>query len=266
MSYILDALKKADADREREAAVVPDLYAQADAERGARAAARAPAWVLPAGALGVVALATVSWWWMRTAPDDPAPAASVTQAPTPAPMPMPKPMPMPAPVTAAAMTPPALQPAVPAAPPPMQVALPPPTPAPAFMAAPAPRPAPARAPAAAPTAAAAAVPDPAPARAPVNAPTAPTPVAAGKPTPQAPQGAETRLPTLAELPADLRSQLPALSVGGSMYSPAAASRMVVLNGQVFREGDKPVDGLAIEQIRLKSTVLVFRGVRFELSH
>ena len=46
MSYILDALKKADADRERDAAAVPDLYAQADAARGARAAARPAGWQL----------------------------------------------------------------------------------------------------------------------------------------------------------------------------------------------------------------------------
>ena len=72
--------------------------------------------------------------------------------------------------------------------------------------------------------------------------------------------------TLAELPADLRAQLPALTVGGSVYSPAAASRIVILNGQVFREGDQPVEGLTVEQIGLKSTVLVFKGVRFELKH
>ena len=71
---------------------------------------------------------------------------------------------------------------------------------------------------------------------------------------------------LAELPPEIRSQWPALVVGGSVYSPKAASRIVILNGQVFREGDRPLDGLAVEQIRLKSTVLVFRGYRIELKH
>ena len=63
-----------------------------------------------------------------------------------------------------------------------------------------------------------------------------------------------------------RAKLPALVVGGSMYSPNARTRMVILNGQVFREGDKPVDGLSVEAIGIKSTVLAFRGVRFELKH
>ena len=75
-----------------------------------------------------------------------------------------------------------------------------------------------------------------------------------------------RLPTLAELPAEVRGQMPALTVGGSVYSPQAASRIVILNGQVFREGDKPIDGLTVEQIGLRSTVLAFRGTRFELKH
>ena len=64
----------------------------------------------------------------------------------------------------------------------------------------------------------------------------------------------------------MRSKLPALVVGGSMYSPNARSRMVILNGQVFREGDKLAEGLSVERIGLKSTVLAYRGVRFELNH
>ena len=50
MSYILDALKKADADREREAAAVPNLHAQGDAAFGP-ASARPAGWLL----LGIAA-------------------------------------------------------------------------------------------------------------------------------------------------------------------------------------------------------------------
>jgi general secretion pathway protein B len=74
------------------------------------------------------------------------------------------------------------------------------------------------------------------------------------------------VPALAELPADVRAQLPTLVVGGSVYSTSAASRIVILGGQVFREGDRPADGLVVEQIGLKATVLSFRGQRFELKH
>ena len=95
-----------------------------------------------------------------------------------------------------------------------------------------------------------------------TAPPAPAPA----PAPSASAAAATRIYALAELPPEIRSQWPALVVGGSVYSPKAASRIVILNGQVFREGDRPLDGLAVEQIRLKSTVLVFRGYRIELKH
>jgi len=42
--------------------------------------------------------------------------------------------------------------------------------------------------------------------------------------------------------------------------------MVILSGQVFREGDSPAPGLTVVQIGPKSTVLAFRGQRFELKH
>ena len=89
---------------------------------------------------------------------------------------------------------------------------------------------------------------------------------APRPAPAASASTGERLLALTELPPNIRSQLPALVVGGSVYSPSPASRIVILNGQVFREGDQPADGLSVEQIRLKSTVLAFRGVRFELRH
>ena len=208
MSYILDALKKADADRERDAAAVPDLYAQADAARGARAAARPAGWLLLGLGAGGLVLAVLAWRWFSAAPVDAAPPAPITQAPAA--------LPVTAPPVPAIATPAVLAPAV------------------------------------SPPAAAA----PARERAPAKS-TTPASAAAA---------AEARLATLAELPPDVRRQLPVLVVGGSVYSPNAASRMVILNGQVFREGDKPVEGLSVEQIRLKSTVLAFRGQRFELKH
>jgi general secretion pathway protein B len=72
------------------------------------------------------------------------------------------------------------------------------------------------------------------------------------------------LPSFAELPEALRKELPALSVGGAMHSTVRAQRMLVLNGQVLHEGDSPQPGLVLEEIRLKSAVLNLKGQRFEL--
>ena len=251
MSYILDALRKADAERARDAAAVPDLYAQGDAaDEGARAPSQGLKWMLLA--LLAVLLAGLAWAWLgaarvepvRLAEPDRSPAPVAAQAPPPAPS-------MPHTVDAPAVPLPTSRttdaPAVPPTSPPALQAQPPLQPRPA-----------ARSPQS--TAAV---------NAPAHVSTAPTPPSARAPKPSPGASAAGPAPpaiSLAELPADLRAQLPALVVGGSVYSPAAASRIVILNGQVFREGDQPVEGLTVEQIGLKSTVLVFRGVRFELKH
>lgn len=81
MSYILDALRRADAERERGA--VPGLHSQ-PATPAPAAAAPAPqrsAWIVAAAALAVVALGGAVWWSaQRPSP----PAAVVAQAPAPA--------------------------------------------------------------------------------------------------------------------------------------------------------------------------------------
>jgi general secretion pathway protein B len=59
--------------------------------------------------------------------------------------------------------------------------------------------------------------------------------------------------------------MPRLSVGGSIYSETPSARMVILNGQVYHEGDKPAADTVLEQIRLKSAVLSYRGERFEIA-
>jgi len=68
-----------------------------------------------------------------------------------------------------------------------------------------------------------------------------------------------------DLPPGVRSQLPRLAVGGAIYSETPSARMVILNGQVWHEGEKPAADTVIEQIRLKSAVLNFRGQRYEVA-
>lgn len=82
-------------------------------------------------------------------------------------------------------------------------------------------------------------------------------------TPPAPSAPAPRLRTLAELPADVRARVPQLSFGGSVYSEVPAQRLVILNGQVLREGDAIVDGVWLEQIRPHSAVIRVGEQRFE---
>ena len=64
----------------------------------------------------------------------------------------------------------------------------------------------------------------------------------------------------------MRRELPALAFGGASYSHDAASRMVIFNGRVFHEGDTVAPQLVLQQIKLKSAVLAFKGYRYELEY
>ena len=77
---------------------------------------------------------------------------------------------------------------------------------------------------------------------------------------------EERVYAVAELPAQIRSQLPTLTVGGASYSESPASRMLILNGQLYHEGDKLAPELTLQQIQLRRAVLSFRGYRYAISY
>jgi general secretion pathway protein B len=255
MSYILDALRKAEAERER--GNVPNLHAQ-PAFAGARpstAPAKSRAWlvVLVLAALLMLAAALVGYLlWGRGPANDAALATARPNAPVAL-----------APPAAAPTTPPAAMPGT-ATPAPVAQA-PVATAAPAATSrtlAPMPTtPAPATPTAAAPAAATAAT-----VRKPRTASAEPAAAATSLPAPAVASAAaaEERVYAMAELPDNIRQQLPALSVGGSMYSSSAASRLVIINGQVLHEGERITPDLTVQQIKQKSAVLSTKGYRFTL--
>ena len=51
-----------------------------------------------------------------------------------------------------------------------------------------------------------------------------------------------------------------------MHSANPANRMLILNGQVFHEGDQVTPDLVLEQIKLKSAVLVYKGQRYSINY
>jgi len=91
MSYILDALRRADAERERDPARGIHAQPAAGAQAGGRH--RVPAWAWPAGLLLVVAAAGVATWQRTSVPAPmlqaaaPAPVAATAVAPAAAVMP-----------------------------------------------------------------------------------------------------------------------------------------------------------------------------------
>jgi general secretion pathway protein B len=226
VSLILDALRKADAERERGS--VPSLHSQPvvppSAEAPPRARAR-PNWLWIA--LGIaVGLAGAAAWVMlgRDAPQSGAPTA---QAPAP---------------PGASATPP-VAPAPPSATSPA-VAIAPASPSSAAVAEPAPWPQPEERKAAA---------------RPEAKGDAPVRVIGN-----VPPAAEPQIYTREQLPPEIRAALPQFAIGGSMYSPSPAARSLIVNGQLYREKDRLTPDLTLEEVKLKAAVFSFRGYRFEV--
>ena len=95
-----------------------------------------------------------------------------------------------------------------------------------------------------------------------------TPMTGTQPAPASPNNGlrGTEIQPLSALPDSLRRNLPPLVFGGAMHSDNAASRMLVINNNVYREGAEPAPGLVLEEIRLKSAVFRFQGQRFSVNY
>lgn len=281
MSYILDALQRADAERGR--GNVPGLHARQlptalEEAATARTGLRGP--LVWGGLLVLVLAATVAGLWMWRSPASPsAPVAMATASqPAPAATPVASP-PLPAAVPAVPAAPaapvaPVVSPAAPTAP----IATPPaalaPS-APASVGAPsapsatvqaaavartAPQPAATAPPAASDTPVT-------PAVAPASA--TPAPRAATAPASTSPAGgsaAPAEAPLLSGLPEDLRRQIPALVITGVVHADNPAQRLLVVNNQVLTQDGQLGPDLVLETIGSRHSVFRFRGTRFRVAN
>jgi general secretion pathway protein B len=276
MSYILDALKKADAERERGS--VPGLHSQPQASQTdddePLRDTRPLMWVGAGVAITVIALLSWQLWSRGPAAPEPAPAGDDVKlaqgqplGATPSP-PSPS-LPPPQADARPGAAPEGVGPA-PGAAPPTQVAAPQTTHTPGL-----PVPPPASPPAA---------------KTPTRQPSETTTSdAAGKASRDArgtasaaghasskdakePAGsppnspAQAHVPTLSELPDDVRRELPQMVVGGAMYADTPSTRMLVINSQVLHEGDQAAPGVVLQEIRLKSAVFSYRGLRYSIAY
>lgn len=256
MSYILDALKRADAERER--GHVPGLHTRTPPELGAPAAASSRlvqrGRLIALGAL--LALGAVLGWWLRAtppvAPVVPA-AAPATQAPAAQNSPIPseliqQPQPQGSRQNVASETAPPVLPILSPPPAPAKAAAAPPPTMPAADAQPAPS-------------------DPASAEATQknNSTPAPSGAPATSATVAAPNAAAA-VQSFAELSPEARTRLPAVNVSGSTYSKNPALRMLIVNGKVVQEGGEIAPGLSLEAIEPRSAVLNHQGLRYRIGY
>lgn len=227
MSYILDALRKADAERERGA--VPSIHTQSrrmpdfdDEDPGH--ARGIPSWAWLVLGLSLAALLAGGWWQFGASSEPAAVAAASSTPPLPA-------LPVTPPVS-----PPSLE-------------------------------APSRA-----------MPVPQRQQSAEGPKNLPSPPKAVPPRPRAmpPKAApavaaaaeklldQTQVVKFAALNPALKRELPTMTLGGAMYSPDARARMVIINGQVKREGEDVAPGLTVRRIRANTVVFEYKGQLFEM--
>ena len=243
MSYILEALKKAQAERQLGSA--PTIHAlpiqAAPPERAG--AGKAPLAIALTAAV-VAATGAGVMWWRQATPVAPPLAASAVVAPAPIaqapPAPVPLQMQPQAPVQIEPQAPVQIQPQ-----PQRQATL-----APSALAV-APKPAPVKNRAPAPT--------PAPTTA-----AAPPAVAAAPPGPS-PAAPEENLPMLRDLPESQRSGVPQVTFGGYMYSPNPADRLLLIDKTLRHEGEEVAPGLVLEKLLPKAAVMNYRGTRYRVA-
>lgn len=84
--------------------------------------------------------------------------------------------------------------------------------------------------------------------------------------PAAPAASATSAAGGQGLSAEQRRRLPPLKIGGSMYSEERSSRMLVVNEQLLREGDRAAGGVVLERIGPSAAQFSFEGRRFELPY
>jgi general secretion pathway protein B len=227
MSFILDALRKSEHERQRQ--TEPGI---ADIRTGTGARSGFPVWAVALGCLLLLNVIVVIVLVFRS---NSTPAAAPTVAAAAAP----------APTTVATS---AVAPST-AGPAPNPASTPTPTP-------PAPVPQ-QQLPAAAPAPGPQAAPEPAPAEADPTLRPPPAPVVA------VPDDSYENLPTLGDV-ASHGTSIPELHLDLHVYASRPADRFVFLNTRKYREGGKTPEGTTVERITPDGVVLNHHGVRFLL--
>jgi general secretion pathway protein B len=81
------------------------------------------------------------------------------------------------------------------------------------------------------------------------------------PTPPAATPEEV-VPTLRELPESIQREIPQLSVGGYIYSKNPADRSILINQKLLREGDQVTPDLKLEKMTATGVILSYKGYRY----
>lgn len=79
-----------------------------------------------------------------------------------------------------------------------------------------------------------------------------------------PSPAETNIPSLSELPVSVQQSLPTINIEGHIYDQNPAARMVIINGAIRREKQHIDHGMILEEITPNGVILSHQGHTFHI--
>lgn len=229
MSYILEALKKSQA--ERQLGELPSIHApQVQLHDGAASASarRTPVWLALGGVAVAVAAALLLWQPWQADAAAPAVAAvvpAVLAQAVPAPLPVAAPPAAVAPAPVAAFVPPAA------------------TAAPVHHARPVAEP-----------------------KQETPGQAVSPPVAAPAPAVPPAPAAEESVPGMRDLPEPIQRQIPAIAIGGYIYSKNPTDRLLLIDKVLRHEGEELAPGLVLEKLQPKAAIFSFKGYRYRVPY
>lgn len=83
---------------------------------------------------------------------------------------------------------------------------------------------------------------------------------------QAAEPQEEPVQLLRELPEPIQRSIPSITMGGYMYSRNPADRLVLIDKVLRREGDEVAPGLVLERLQPKAAVFTFKGYRYRVPY
>jgi general secretion pathway protein B len=68
------------------------------------------------------------------------------------------------------------------------------------------------------------------------------------------------------LPEAIQREVPKVVVGGYIYSPNPADRLLLIDKTLRREGEEVAPGLVLERLMPKYAVMNYRGTRYRVGY
>jgi len=91
-----------------------------------------------------------------------------------------------------------------------------------------------------------------------------TPATPAPPAAAAATASEEHIQSQRELPEPIQRAIPQISMGGYMYSKNPADRLILIDKVLRKEGDEVAPGLQLEKLMPKAAVFSFRGYRYKV--